>query len=189
MLRDGLEMKQRNYSLKKQTGVALFISLVMLLVLTIIGVSAVQTTSLEERMARNSRDRLMAFQAAESALRDAEAILETITTTAAFSDAGTGGLWTIAPFSTTARWMQPNIWTGAGSVVAANALQGVIAAPRFLIEHAATLVREENAYQLDDPYTGSSSDRIEVFRITARGVGGTQNARVLLQSTYGRILD
>jgi type IV pilus assembly protein PilX len=182
-------MKQRIHSLRKQTGVALFISLVMLLVLTIIGVSAVQTTSLEERMARNSRDRLMAFQAAESALRDAEAFLETIVTTAPFTDVGTAGLWTIAPFATTARWMQPNIWTGAGSVVAANAIQGVMTAPRFLIEHAATLVREENAYQLDDPYTGSASDRIEIFRITARGVGGTQNARVLLQSTYGRILD
>ena len=182
-------MKQRIYSLKKQAGVALFISLVMLLVLTIIGVSAVQTTSLEERMARNSRDRLMAFQAAESALRDAEAFLETVVTTASFTDAGAAGLWTIAPFATTARWMQPNIWTGAGSAVAANAIQGVMTAPRFLIEHAATLVREENAYQIGDPYTGSASDRVEIFRITARGVGGTQNARVLLQSTYGRILD
>ena len=189
MLRDGPEMKQRIQSLKKQTGVALFISLVMLLVLTIIGVSAVQTTSLEERMARNSRDRLMAFQAAESALRDAEAFLETVVTTAPFSDAGTAGLWTIAPFSTVPRWEQANVWTGAGSVVAANAVQGVATAPRFLIEHAATLEREENAYQIDDPYTGSGSDRIEIFRITARGVGGTQNARVLLQSTYGRILD
>ena len=189
MLRDGLEMKQRIHSLQRQSGVALFISLVMLLVLTMIGVSAVQTTSLEERMARNSRDRLMAFQAAESALRDAEAFLETITATAPFTDAGAAGLWTVAPFSTTARWLQPNIWTGAGSVVAASAIQGVAAAPRFLIEHAATLVREENAYQIDDPYTGSESDRIEIFRITARGVGGTQNARVVLQSTYGRILE
>jgi type IV pilus assembly protein PilX len=186
---DGLEMNQRIHTLKKQTGVALFISLVMLLVLTIIGVSAVQTTSLEERMARNSRDRLMAFQAAESALRDAEALLETIVSTASFTDVGTAGQWTIAPFLTTARWMQPNIWTGGGSVVAATAVQGVATAPRFLIEHAATLVREENAYQIDDPYTGSASDRIEIFRITARGVGGTQNARVMLQSTYGRILD
>jgi type IV pilus assembly protein PilX len=51
--------------------VALFISLVLLLLLTIIGVSAVQTTSLELRMARNDNDTLLAFQSAESALRDA----------------------------------------------------------------------------------------------------------------------
>ena len=51
-------------SRKKQLGVALFISLVLLLVLTIIGVSAVQTTSLEERMARNTHDNVLAFQSA-----------------------------------------------------------------------------------------------------------------------------
>ena len=131
----------------------------------------------------------MAFQAAESALRDAEAFLETIVTTATFTDAGNAGMWTIAPFATTARWEQPNIWTGAGSVTAATNVQGVATQPRYLIEHVATVIREENAYQINDPYTGSASDRIEMFRITARGVGGTQNARVLLQSTYGRILD
>ena len=70
-----------------------------------------------------------------------------------------------------------------------NAVQGVASQPRFLMEHIATVVREENAYQIDDPYSGSAADRIEMFRITARGVGGTQNTRVLLQSTYGRILD
>jgi Tfp pilus assembly protein PilX len=30
---------------------------------------------------------------------------------------------------------------------------------------------------------------VEMFRITSRGVGGTTNAAVLLQTTYGRILD
>ena len=35
--------------------------------------------------------------------------------------------------------------------------------------------------------SSSLFDRIEVFRITARGVGGSQNARVMLQSTFGKI--
>jgi type IV pilus assembly protein PilX len=44
----------------------------MLLLLTLIGASSMQSTSLEEKMAGNLRDRSIAFQAAESALRDAE---------------------------------------------------------------------------------------------------------------------
>ena len=68
---------RRPFNQKTNTGVALFISLVLLLVLTILGVSVVQTTSLEIRMARNEHDSLLAFEAAESALRDAEAALET----------------------------------------------------------------------------------------------------------------
>jgi len=47
---------------KRQSGVALFISLVMLLILTVLGLSSVQTTSVQERMARNARDTNLAFQ-------------------------------------------------------------------------------------------------------------------------------
>jgi Tfp pilus assembly protein PilX len=52
---------------------ALIISLILLLLLTLISVSAMKTSSLEERMAGNDRDRNMAFQEAEAALRAGEA--------------------------------------------------------------------------------------------------------------------
>jgi type IV pilus assembly protein PilX len=56
-----------------QSGVVLVISLIMLLLLMIIGVVGSQVTGLEEKMAGNSRDYNLAFQAAESALRVGEA--------------------------------------------------------------------------------------------------------------------
>jgi type IV pilus assembly protein PilX len=56
-------------SYRDQSGVVLAISLIILLLLTIIGLSATQTTALEEKMAGNLRDKSLAFQAAESALR------------------------------------------------------------------------------------------------------------------------
>lgn len=61
---------------KQQSGVALVMGLVMLLLLTIIMLSAVQVTLLEERMAGNMKNTNIAFQAAESALRNAEAFIE-----------------------------------------------------------------------------------------------------------------
>ena len=94
----------------KQKGVALFISLVLLLVLTIIGVSAVQTTSLEVRMTRNEHDTLLAFQAAESALRDAEVQLELITSTGAFTDTGNNGLYAIADIGDPEHWRDATVW-------------------------------------------------------------------------------
>jgi len=57
---------------QKQSGVVLVISLIMLLLLTIIGVTAMQVTGLEEKMAGNNKDKNVAFQAAEAALRDSE---------------------------------------------------------------------------------------------------------------------
>lgn len=54
-----------------QSGAVLVMSLVILLVLTIIGVAAMRTSSLEERMAGNIQEATHAFQAAESGLNRA----------------------------------------------------------------------------------------------------------------------
>ncbi len=65
----------------QQSGAVLIVSLIMLLLLTLIGASSIQTTTLEEKMAGNIRDRNIAFQAAESAIRDAEQDIRGIGTT------------------------------------------------------------------------------------------------------------
>ena len=72
-------VRQPVYLPHRQRGIALFISLVLLLVLTIAGVSAVQTTTMEERMARNSHDSLIAFQAAETMPKIHTIVIDTLT--------------------------------------------------------------------------------------------------------------
>ena len=57
----------------RQQGAALVVALIMLLVMTVLGIAAMQVTRIEERMAGNSRDVNLAFQGAEAGLRDAEA--------------------------------------------------------------------------------------------------------------------
>ena len=146
-----------------------------------------QTTSLEVRMTRNEHDTLLAFQAAESALRDAETQLLGITSTAPFD--GSGALYEIADLGTDENYLDGGTWSGGNSVVAA-AVEGTAAPARYIIEYIGPVVRDENAHQQEDPYAGSATvDRVEMFRITARGVGGTQNAQVFLQTTFGRIMD
>lgn len=54
---------------KKQTGIALIASLLMLLVMTLIGLSALERTTTEENMAANSQQASMTFQAAETAIQ------------------------------------------------------------------------------------------------------------------------
>lgn len=56
----------------REGGFSLIVSLMMLIVIIILGVSASQMAINEERGARNDRDRQLAFQAAEAALKDAE---------------------------------------------------------------------------------------------------------------------
>ena len=56
----------------RQSGFSLIVSLMMLIVIIILGVGASQMAINEERASRNDRDRQIAFQAAEAALKDAE---------------------------------------------------------------------------------------------------------------------
>ncbi len=51
---------------RAQGGAVLIVSLIILIILTLIGVSGMTTTSMEERMASNSQEIQRAFQAAES---------------------------------------------------------------------------------------------------------------------------
>jgi type IV pilus assembly protein PilX len=53
---------------RKQEGAALVVSLIILLVMTLIGVSSMSTSLLQEKMASNAQSSNITFQAAESAV-------------------------------------------------------------------------------------------------------------------------
>lgn len=57
---------------QKQLGATFVTGLIFLVVLTLLGVTAMKTASMEERMSGNLRDRNLALQTAEMALRYAE---------------------------------------------------------------------------------------------------------------------
>ena len=59
-------------SLNNQKGAVLVISLIILLVLTLIGVSAARTVLLEEKMTFASRDAKVALEVAEALVKAAE---------------------------------------------------------------------------------------------------------------------
>ncbi|MFZ5594350.1 MAG: pilus assembly PilX family protein [Pseudomonadota bacterium] len=161
----------------KQHGSVLIVSLMILLVLTLIGVTAMGVSTLEEKMAGNSRDQALAFQAAEAALRDAETVLNGIATTAAFNN--TNGLY--------ATGQAPDIftnatWTGSASRTG-TAVANVPSPPRFIIELIGVTGQPPPMLGGYGPSPGV--DQITNFRITARGTGGTDGATVLLQEYYG----
>ena len=64
--------------MKQQHGSALIISLLILLVMTIIGISAMSSSTMEEKMAANDRNQKAIFQNAESSLVVANAAEVTI---------------------------------------------------------------------------------------------------------------
>lgn len=70
-------MRKNNYPTHgyKQQGAVLIVALIILLLLTIIGLSSMRGTVLQENMAGNMRDSNLALQASEAALRKGEQIV------------------------------------------------------------------------------------------------------------------
>jgi type IV pilus assembly protein PilX len=60
---------------RKQHGVALLTAMIFLVVLTLLGIGVFSTTTSEEKMARNFRDKEIAQQAAEAALNEAKILI------------------------------------------------------------------------------------------------------------------
>lgn len=66
----------RNSLGQRQQGAILVVSLLLLLVMTVLALSASNATRMQERMAGNMRDLDLAFQGAEAGLRGAERIVQ-----------------------------------------------------------------------------------------------------------------
>ena len=177
-----------------QNGAVLIISLIMLLLLTLIGTPAMQSTSLEEKMAGNMRDENLAFQAAETALRAGESII--MLNPPAFSVGGNGtggtGLYTTVGVGAQAGgYWQTVDWSSntAVAIYTGGSLNHVNSAPRYIIEElssTASSAASANAGGSLESNTAGSSQTVSWYRITARGTGGSDNAVVIVQSIYKR---
>src|SRR5690554_3758874 len=120
----------------RQSGAALILSLLMLLVLTLLAVSSMQGTVMQERMVSGEREGIMSLEIAESALRDAELVLEGINVLSVFD--GTNGLYgqdDNAPNPMTYDWVSG---TGARS---ATAVGGVT--PQYFIQYMGEVNQED----------------------------------------------
>ncbi len=163
----------------RQSGVALIVGLIVLVLLTLISVTAIRMTTLEERMASNLRNQGVAFQAAETALREAEAFVASNATefnplklfNGPFQNTSetpcVNGLC-----GTTDPLQSDNISSATGLRTATTGIYNISSEPQWMIE----LIRI-------DPSVDSSR-LYATLRLTARAVGIDDNSVVQLQSTF-----
>ncbi len=142
----------------RQRGISLVMALIFLTVMILMGTSATVNTNLQERMAGNTRNRDLAFEAAEAALRAAGSTLLNSATRAAVP------AYYPANANDAAYWAAYD-WTNSGSYPSQTISQ-VHSQPKYVVEKM--------------PTVGTT----EYYRVTARGVGGDSNAVVILQALY-----
>lgn len=187
-----IHTRHSNYRPHYQRGAVLIVSMLILLVMTIIGVTAMQSTTLEEKMAGNMRERNTAFQSAESALREGEQEVENLFSIGAFtSDCSTYKHVAKTDLSCTPAFNEydATTWSGSRSKAYTGASLGSgVPNPRFFIQ----IVADLEGGGPKDPTLGGYSEKgtggqVKAFRIVARGTGVSGTSSVLIESTYGKL--
>lgn len=170
-------------SVHKQFGVALVMALVFLVILTILGIAAMSSTNLQEKMAGNQKDRNLAFQAAETALIKGEYWIGSQTAMPIFDDTATSDGLHHPSTTSTPKWddsTSSNVWTGNDNV-SYSGLSRVSSQPKYIIEDLGEIQDSGGSLALPNNYKSTGKN---LFRITARGKGGTDAATAMVQSTY-----
>lgn len=186
---------QRRISLKEvQQGTALVMALIFLLILTILGVTAMTTSSLQEKMAGNLRDQFIAMESVESALRAGEQWLFDYRDRFGANNRPTN----LCPASNDPT--DPEVWSNScvGNIdsqtdtwwqtfaVAYDSLNlgltypidEVAAQPRYIIEE---FDKEQDSAGMPIDYKESYLD---YYIVSAWSYGATQSARALAQNTF-----
>lgn len=173
-----------------QRGAALMVVLVLLLIMTVLGLSSLRGTLMSQRMAANIYDRNISLQAAESALREGEAVVAAGNLpSTSFTSPCTGGKCAppVASVGTPDRWMDPAFagWQN-GTLLASDANMQ----PQYFIELMGNAPNWPGCDQEIPMHPNCLTPR---YRITARnlnpaGAGNSDRSLVVLQSNYSAAL-
>lgn len=170
--------------MKNQHGSALIISLVILIAMTLIGVTAMRTTLMEEKMTSNMRDKEIAFQAAEAALIEGEEIMASLVTNSSFD--GTGGR--LASSDDDPDYFADATWTDSNSIEYSGTLDDVENQPRLILKYLGETEGDNGSLKMRN-YGQRRTSNVSNFKVTSRGTGRSgDNTQVILQSHYGKIM-
>ncbi len=172
---------------------SLFPALMFLLVLSVIGVAALNSTLMQEKMVSNTKDTNLAFQAAEAGLRDAEAdVIKNVTGGTVFSASCVHGLCTppstwpspsSLDISKAIDWSNSGLTRSYGVYTSSSALPDVAAQPQYVIEKLSSLpVGPGGSAGIGLP--GLPLNGGAAYRLTVLATGVRAETRVILQSTF-----
>lgn len=155
----------------RQRGTTLIVTMIFLVIITMLGLSTIQETSLEEKMAANLRFKDMVFQQAELVLRIAEDGLRNPSQDPfGNTDGRYDENFNLSQFDSGASWGAPSwIMYSTGGIQSGYVVQEV---PVLGLT--------------DSNEAGVVQDTQKLYRITARAVSDNTAAVVVLQATFSR---
>jgi type IV pilus assembly protein PilX len=174
----------------RQGGMTLLVGLMLLLLLTVISTIGFRNTTMSERMTGNSVDRNVAFQSAESAGKEALALIS-----GGLFVAGTQGQYgaPLAQGGTTTFWTKGDGAAQPTDCLIDNPFRWRAIYPADTLKCAAAVTtkyanNDSNAQYVIELLTQVSSggSTTSTYRVTSRSTGGSGNADVVLQTIFVR---
>ncbi len=188
---------------RNQAGTTLVVALVILLVMSVIGVTNMQSSTMQERMAANNRQKSLAKYAAESALNVAEEWLENnVKRSSHLAQFSSGnGLYSaldvasnvtkapssgdIADVTDGSAWGEITAYSGVSNIIEAGLVSHQ---PQYIIEYIGRDYRgsANKVIGTDDLSHSAESNYSKpyFFRITAIGWGKDKKIYAVLESIY-----
>ena len=179
-----------------QEGFVLIVGLVILGLLTMLALSSMRDTTMQEKMAGASRDSGLAFQAAESALRDAENCITGTTAGCAFDEVANPAhfaqddaafpdhntLFDATTWNTIDPPGEPTALEGVPSKGKGDATDGV----NYIIRQASTVSGGAGGAEIGLGGYGDSAptESQAIYEITARGAGASGAGQSVLRVYY-----
>lgn len=178
-------MTNHSSSLTQQKGVVLAICLILLLVMTVIGVSAMNSARLEISMAGLMQKEEVALRSAERTLREAEQdVTLKVATAGQFEFSTPGDSYYITGDKLNARITD---WSSIEHQTArVHTADGIDNDDAYVIEYLGWTVVAGGAQGIQNDAT-IAGDRVHAYRITARSASGAKSVRIIesMYTTFG----
>lgn len=182
---------------RTQGGAALLVALILLIVLSMLGVSGGMKSQMQEKMAGNTHNRDMALQAAEYALAEADEYMNDSTKIPALrgldcaTDTPPDNFVLCETNTATLHDNDADYWKSHALYTCGTNTKSVTiddstfrtaldAAPCYVIERLPDGTVDEPG----SPCPSAGADICKFYRVTARGRGGVSHSPVILQSMY-----
>ena len=164
-------------TIKKEKGMVLAISLIIMLILAILGSSAIKTTVVQERATGLTRNKQISFDSSEAALRLGEINADSISVGSATD--GSVGLW--LPDPTNPRWLNDSI-KSSWITLPGGTISNVVEQPQYVMEFTGSIPRDQSC-ALDAEASANQDCWRYTYRITAEGKGQNSDTLSAVQST------
>lgn len=179
-------------SFQKQQGATLIMGLILMLILTLIGVTSMKNTALEEKMAASLRNKTLSESGAESALREAEDFLWNYYSTSnglalVADETGTFGVYLLGAadavnFRASREWS--NLGTAHQFDFTGEGDAKLKENPRFIIEEISAGAGFVGLAEFGDDGYGGSAGLLRNYRITAKAMSGDGKIIDMVESVF-----